>query len=69
MLLDEELSSREQFLNNYLLKKQEEKVSPGLSGVLCGLLVQTQVPYREHYLVGVTDSTLFEQSAETRRTP
>ncbi|XP_038173912.1 cilia- and flagella-associated protein 43 [Arvicola amphibius] len=26
LLLDEELSSREQFLNNYLLKKQEEKV-------------------------------------------
>lgn len=25
LLLDEELSSREQFLNNYLLKKQEEK--------------------------------------------
>lgn len=69
MLLDEELSSREQFLNNYLLKKQEEKVSPGLSGVLCGLLVQTQVPHREHYLVRVTDSTLFEQSSETRRTP
>lgn len=33
LLLDEELSSREQFLNNYLLKKQEEKVSLGFPGI------------------------------------
>lgn len=64
LLLDEELNSREQFLNNYLLKKQEEKVSPGLSGICATgspasvLLVWTQAPHLEPCFIRVTDSTL-----------
>jgi hypothetical protein len=64
LLLDEELSSREQFLNNYLLKKQEEKVSTGPWGI-CTPCLGTD-PTRGPHLIRIFNTTLIKYTQETR---
>ncbi|XP_036027893.1 cilia- and flagella-associated protein 43 isoform X3 [Onychomys torridus] len=59
LLLDEELSSREQFLNNYLLKKQEEKTKT--SEAIQKAREDLDV-FKEHHDILVAEDKVLERS-------